>query len=79
MRRTAKRYDDDGDGKDVGLRLLLLAVVLMSARALSPQANRRRMTKKRHGANILAALRRVWIRSSIVFFQPVNTKYKALT
>ena len=25
VQRTAKRYDDDGHGKDVGLRLLLLA------------------------------------------------------
>ena len=40
-----KRYDD-GQGKDVGLRLLLLAAVVMAARALAPQTNRRRMTKK---------------------------------
>ena len=28
VQRTAKRYDDYGHGKDVGLRLLLLAVVI---------------------------------------------------
>ena len=46
VQRTAKRYDDDGDGNDVGLRLLLLAAVTMAARALPPQTSRRRMTKK---------------------------------
>ena len=44
---TAKRYDDDGRGIDVGLRLILLAAVTMAARALPPQTNRRRTTKKR--------------------------------
>ena len=48
VRRTAKRYDDDGDGKYARLRLLLLAAVIMAARrALPSQTNRRRMTKKR--------------------------------
>ena len=47
MQRTAKLYDDDGHGEHVGLRLLLLVAVSMTARALSPQTNRRRMTKKR--------------------------------
>ena len=46
VQRTVKRYDDDGDGKDVGLRLMLLAAVTMAARALPPLTNRRRMTKK---------------------------------
>ena len=36
VQRTAKRYDDDGDGKAVGLRLLLLAAVTLAARALPP-------------------------------------------
>ena len=45
VQRTA--IDDDGDGKDVGLRLPLLAAVMMAARALPPQTDRRRMTKKR--------------------------------
>ena len=45
--RTAKLYDDDGHGIDVGLRLLPLAAVIMAARVLPPQTNRRRMTKKR--------------------------------
>ena len=44
--RPTKRYDD-GHGKDVGLRLVQLDVVIMSPRALPPQVNRRRMTKKR--------------------------------
>ena len=62
LHRTAKRYDDDGHGKDIGLRLLLLAAVIMAARALPSQTNRRRLTKeKRHGAKILADLRRVRI------------------
>ena len=39
-RRTAKRDEDDGRGKDAGLRLLLLAAVIMAARALSSQTNR---------------------------------------
>ena len=37
VQRTAKRYDDDGRGKDVGLRLLLLAAVIVAARALPPE------------------------------------------
>ena len=50
VQRTAKRYDDDGHGEDVGLRLLLLAAVIMAVRALPPQMNRRRMAEeKRHG------------------------------
>ena len=72
--RTAKRYDDDGDGEDVWLRLLLLlAALIMATRTLPPQTNRRRMSKKGHWAKILAALRRVTIRSSIVCFQPILT------
>ena len=47
VQRTAKRYDDDGDGKYVGLRLLLLADVMMAARALPPRTSRHRMTKQR--------------------------------
>ena len=39
VQRTAKRYDDDGHGKGVGLRRLLLAAVLMLA------ALRRRTTR----------------------------------
>ena len=34
-------------GTDVGLRLLVLAAVIMAARALPPQTNRRRIKKKR--------------------------------
>ena len=68
LQRTAKRYGDDGHGKGVGLRLLLLAAVIMSARSLPPQTNRQASngTERRHGAKILAALRRVTVRSSIV-------------
>ena len=47
LQRTARRYDDEGHGKYVGLRLLLLAAVAMAPRALPPQTNRRRMKKKK--------------------------------
>ena len=40
VQRTTKRYDDDGHVKDVWLRLLLLAAVMVAARALPPQTNR---------------------------------------
>ena len=73
--RTAKRYGDDGHGKYVRLRLLLLAAaVIIAARALPSQTNRHRMTKKRgtDRAKILAALRRVTIRSCIVCFRPIH-------
>ena len=66
VQRTAKCYDDDGHGKGVGLRPLLLAAVTMAARALPPQTNRQTSNEKRHGAKMLAALRRRTTRSSIV-------------
>ena len=48
VQRTAKRYDDDGDGKDVGLRRpVLAAAVMMAARAFPPQTNRHQMAKKK--------------------------------
>ena len=47
VQRTAKRYDDGCDGKDVGLRLPLLVAVIMAARALPSQTDRRLNTKKR--------------------------------
>ena len=66
--RTAKRYDD-GHGKYVAVRLLLLAAVLMAARALPPLIEQTSNDKeKRHRAKILAALRRVRIRISAVYF-----------
>ena len=37
VQRTVKRYDDDGHGKHVGLKLPLLAAVIVAARALPPQ------------------------------------------
>ena len=37
VQRTAKRFDNNGHGKDVGLRLLLLAAVIVAARALPPE------------------------------------------
>ena len=46
--RTAKRCDDDSHGKDVLLGLLLLATVMMAARALPSQTNIRG-TKKALG------------------------------
>ena len=61
VQRTAKRYDDDGDGKDVGLRLLQLAAAIMAARAASPTHKQTSNDKKKRGTGrkILAALRRV--------------------
>ena len=75
VQRTTKRYDDDGRVKDVWLRLLLLAAVMVAARALPPQTNRQTPNdkKKRHGAKILVGLCRVTMRSSIVCFQRINT------
>ena len=78
MQRAAKRYDDDGHGKVIGLRLLLLAASIMAAKALLPQPNIRQTTKRlscRYEVKILAALRRVrpdgygspWC------FQPIKT------
>ena len=62
VQRTAERYDEDGHGEVIGLSLLLLAAVIMAAKALPSQTNVRQMTKRlycRHGAKILAALRRL--------------------
>ena len=51
VQRTTKRYDDDGDGKCIGLRLLLLAAVVMAARALPLQNEQTSNDKeKRHEA-----------------------------
>ena len=74
LRRTAKGYDGDRHGEYVGVKLLLHAAVIMAARALTPQTNRQTSDdrEKRHGAKILAALRRLRIRSAIVCFQPIN-------
>ena len=47
VRRTAMRYDDHGDGKDVGLRLPLLAADMMAARVPPPPTNILRMSRKR--------------------------------
>ena len=48
VRRTAKRYDDDGHGKYLGLRLsLLVVVVVVEKSVLPPQRDKRRMTKNR--------------------------------
>ena len=68
----AKCYDDDGHGKDVGLRLPLPAVVIMAAIALPPQTDRQTSNDKeeRHGAKL--DLRRVMIRSSIVCVKLIN-------
>ena len=41
VQRTANRYDDDGHGYYVGLRLLLL-VAVMAPRVFPPQTNRQR-------------------------------------
>ena len=42
--RTAKRYDDDGHGKDVGLRLLAACCCYYVGESASPQTNRYRTT-----------------------------------
>ena len=62
MQQAAKRYGDDGHSKDVGLRLLLLAAVILAAKALPPLTNIRQMTKRllqccRYGVQMLADLR----------------------
>ena len=44
VQRAAKRYDGDGHSKDIGLRLLLLAAIIMATKALPPQTNIRPMT-----------------------------------
>ena len=63
VQRAAKPYDDDGHSKVITLRLLLLAAVIMVTKALPPQTNIRRMTRRllscRYGAKMLVALRRV--------------------
>ena len=46
VQQAAKLYDDDGHSKVTGLRLLLLAAVIMAAKALPPQTNIRQMTKR---------------------------------
>ena len=51
VERTAKHYDDDDHGKYVELRLLPLASVILAARALPPQTNRRRIIKTSRGEN----------------------------
>ena len=68
----ATRDDDDGDGKDVGLRLLLVAAVILAARALHLQTNRHRMTRKEARGENPRTLRRLRMRSSIVCCQPVD-------
>ena len=46
VQRAAKRYDDGGHGKYDKSRPVFLAAI-MGARALPPQTNRCRMTKRR--------------------------------
>ena len=36
VQQEAKRYADDGHSKGIGLRLLMLAAVIMAAKALPP-------------------------------------------
>ena len=68
MPGTAKRYDVDGHGKEVGLELLLLAAVIMAARTVFPPHDQMSNAKQtRHGANIRAPPQ-----SSIVCFQPIR-------
>ena len=44
--RRPKRDDDDSHGKDLGLRLLVLASVIITARASPSQTNRHRVAKE---------------------------------
>ena len=41
VQRAAKRYDNDGHSNCTGVRPLLLGAVVMAAKALLPQTNRR--------------------------------------
>ena len=72
--RTANRHDG-GHGDGVGLRLLVHAAVILTAKSLPPQPDTRPMARKEahRGEKILAALRPARIRSSIVCFQPLAT------
>ena len=48
VQQATEHYDDDGHGKDIGSRLLLLAAAInMAAKAFPPQVNRCRRTKRR--------------------------------
>ena len=55
---AAKRYDDRHN-KYIWLKPLLLAAVIVAAKALPPHSNIRHMTKRLFIAKTLAALRRV--------------------
>ena len=64
--RTAKRYDDEVRGKDVGLRLLLLAAVILAEREHPPEKTKTKKNEQasnakeeRRAAKLLEALRRV--------------------
>ena len=67
VQQAAEHYDDDGHGKDIGSRLLMLAAVT-AARALPPHTKICRVTQKRaRGENTrrFAPCTARWIRSSI--------------
>ena len=69
VQQTAKRCDDDGDGKYVVLRAAFITMAI----ELSPTNGQAwNVKQKRRGAKMLAAARRVGLRSSIVCFQPFN-------
>ena len=77
VQRTAKLYDNDGHGKYIG-RLLLLAAVIMAARALAPHTNiyTSNDKEKKHGAKLFFTTRgsaSFTIRSCIVCFQPLTS------
>ena len=76
--RRPKRDDDDSHGKDLGLRLLVLASVIITARASPSQTNRHRVAKEEGTGRIYSQLRRVCVRISIVCFRSVTTESSIL-
>ena len=71
--QTAKRYDDDGYGKTCWVETASACCCYYGGESAPPTNKQTSNDKeKRHGATILASLPRAIIRSSIVYFQPIN-------
>ena len=70
VQRAAKRYDDDGHNRVVGLRLLLLVADIMTAKALPSQTNIRQETiiveVRGESTRSSASCEAGWMRSSMV-------------
>ena len=83
MQRAAKRYDDDGHTKYIGLRPLLLSIVV-AAKALPLQTSIRQTTKRLfycisvHSENTRnsGSCEARWIRNSMVLSAYSNVKLK---